>query len=278
MTEFYIHLSGIAQLREKWNIDSPEIDRLMNIHLFLTTIARSTSIVELPQPWYESSINLPSVQYHPPSASDGLIFTYGISTTLLQIMHCMVTISEHLAYYVQQRREHPAGLRQACDDSYSTLLRWFGSHEATQNIPSAEPDPVQSLRARFNLLAFAHAMKVYYHTRILPCSSVETKLYVREVAHCLTQIELLKSEGNASKNTGVTISWPGFVASCEAERGKERDVWYQWWENMTKYGIGNISRLWEVVQEAWRLRDEGYQETPAWMPVLRQGGFRILAV
>ena len=210
--------------------------------------------------------------------SDGLIFTYGISKTLLSIMQCMVTLSEHLAHCFQESCDPPQPLLIACEEVYSTLLQWFTRSEAMLYASVDEEDPVQLLRARYNLLAFAHALKVYYHTRLISCSAMEMRVCVREVAHCLTQIELLKADGGSGTNFGATVSWPGFIASCESEPGRQREVWYVWWGEMIKYGIGNIAGLWKVVQEAWRLKDEGGTETPAWMPVLREGGFRILAV
>jgi hypothetical protein len=105
------------------------------------------------------------------------------------------------------------------------------------------------------------------------------RVHIDRVARHLIEIEEIKSRAGYDHNISATITWPGFIASCEAERGHCREVWYRWWHGMLQYGIGNIAELWKVVQQAWAIRDnEGLKETPAWVPVLRRSCQRILVV
>ena len=103
---------------------------------------------------------------------------------------------------------------------------------------------------------------------------------VQRVAEFLTHIEYIKATHMANVDAKVTasVTWPGFIASCEAESGHSREMWCQWWETMLQYQIGNIAHLWVIVKDAWALRDAGCREVPAWMAVLRRTGRRIIAV
>ncbi|MBE7181343.1 MAG: hypothetical protein INR71_09085, partial [Terriglobus roseus] len=167
------------------------------------------------------------------------------------------------------------------------------------------PLPTQRLLADCHQLAFAHGLRVYYHTRIQPCPRAQMQTHVRRVGHYLLRLEELRQQQQnypkqnypnttSGRIGGASIMWPGFIAACEAddvndhhdddgedangERGGTRHLWRTWWSRMLAYRIGNIACLWDVVQAAWRARDAGATESPAWMPVLRRSGRRVLAV
>lgn len=100
---------------------------------------------------------------------------------------------------------------------------------------------------------------------------------ITKVASDLESIEIIKQTHHYDSQLTAPITWPGFIAACEAAPD-QRGIWRHWWEGMLKYRIGNIAHLWRVVKDVWAARDEGDRETPAWMGVLRRERKRILAV
>lgn len=284
MSEYWIHLEGVnrfaRQLRSEVE-ESSWIDRLIAISSFLSTLANTTSVNLPPIPWSDDSLVVPDLSYSNSLVTDGLEFAYGITPTLANLMRRVVVLSQHISYYVSNSTHLPPRLTSACMSFSKTLSQWSIDSEPLSNLLSGtEADiDVALLLAKNHILAFAHALRVYYHTRILPCSPSDMQVYVARVASHLITIEEIKFRAGYDYNIAATITWPGFIASCEAEKGPARDVWYRWWNGMIKYRIGNIAHLWKIVQEAWTLKDEeGSTELPAWMPVLRRSGKRILAV
>lgn len=290
MSEYWIHLDGVEslarQLRDQAQ-GSPNLDRLITISSFLSTLADTTSI-ELPSiPWTEADLDHRSLQHSSSVVGYRLEFAYGITPALAELMRRMVRLSQNISYYVSESAVFPPALISACNSLSDALSQWSIDSEPLVHLFTG-PDTATSTKARrdftlqlatHHILAFAHALRVYYHTRILPCTPCEMTQFIDRVANHLTAIEEIKARAGYDSNIAATITWPGFIASCEAARGQSRDVWYRWWASMLKYRIGNMAQLWEIVQEAWALRDnEGVTEVPAWMPVLRRSGKRILAV
>ena len=338
MCEYWVHLEAIAHISRHLRTAahrSPELDRLLSISSFLSTLARSTSVDLAPLPLPGELVDATT----PPDSSGygrmtGLEYTYGICPSLLIIMERIVTLSQHIAYYAthQDSTSMPPTFIQACEALTTQLSNWIAEAESEiQPQPAAHPDlptaafsspsrgwnadddgdrhspssPTQRLLAHCHQLAFAHGLRVYYHTRIQPCPRAQMQTHVRRVGRYLLRIEELRQQQNQPQNTGgpiggggASIMWPGFIAACEAdddddddedyncerkskregERGGNRDLWRTWWSRMLAYRIGNIACLWEVVRAAWRARDAGATESPAWMPVLRRSGRRVLAV
>ncbi|KAJ4518996.1 hypothetical protein HRR83_003698 [Exophiala dermatitidis] len=284
MSEYWIHLDGVnryaRQLRSEVG-ESSGIDRLIAISSFLSTLANSTSVDLPPIPWSDDNLTMSDLSYSDSVVTDGLEFAYGITPTLANLMRRVVVLAQHISYYISNSLDLPPRLISACMSFSETLSQWsIESEPLSSMLTGTDADMnIALLLAKNHTLAFAHGLRVYYHTRILPCSPAEMQRYVDCVANHLTIIEEIKTAVGFDYNTAATITWPGFIASCEAGRGRPREVWYRWWEGMIKYRIGNIAHLWKIVQEAWRLKDEdGSTEVPAWMPVLRRSGKRILAV
>lgn len=282
MSEYWVHLGGINKVVRQ--LSSGTQDSRINLQLvtiasFLSTLAKTTSI-DLPTlPWtgeqYSSRNRGSGIGY-------GLEFTYGITPVLASYMERIVTLSQHISYYVTNNTlAVPPSLISSCLSLSNELSEWSIESESLSTFFSgADTDTnITLLLAKHHIIAFADALRLYLHTRLLPCSPDEMELCVDRVASHLIEIEDLKAVAGHGFNATATIAWPGFIASCEANVGAPRQVWYRWWTYMLKYRIGNIDNLWKVVQEAWRLKDiEGFTEVPAWMPVLRCSRQHILAV
>lgn len=285
MSEYWIHLDGLERLARQLRTDgktSTMTDRLIANSSFLSTVASTTSM-ELPSiPWEHDTIDSSDVEEERFNAHHGLEVTYGITYSLARLMRRIVARSQNISFYVSKDMPLPTSLIAACTKLSDDISEWSIDTEPLSELflLDSERDRHISLQlARSHLLAFAHCLRVYYHTRILPCSSSEMSRYVEIVAQHLMNIENIKSEANFDSNVAATITWPGFIASCEARQGSERDVWRRWWNGMLRHRIGNIPHLWNIVQKAWSLRDdEGSTEVPGWMPALRATGKRVLAI
>jgi len=282
MSEYWIHLAGVDRLaRQLRNATqaSPGIDRLITISSFLSTLASTTALDLPPKPWADDQPDVSELEYDACGMSRGLESAYGITPVLAHLMHRIVGLSRNISYYVSNSASFPPALISACASLSDALSRWSIDSEPLAPLFSASETDFTLQLAKHHILAFAHALRVYYHTRISPCTPAEMATYVDRVAEHLIEMEEIKSRAGYDSNISATISWPGFIAACEAAPGRDRDVWHRWWTEMLKYRIGNIAQLWKVVQEAWSLRDnEGLTEVPAWLPVLRRSGKRVLAV
>lgn len=285
MSEYWIHLEGLERLARQLRKDgktSVITDRLIAYSSFLSVVASTTSM-ELPLiPWADDSVDSGDLEDEPFGAHHSLEVTYGITYSLARLMRRIVSRSQNISFYASKDIPLPTSLITACTKLSDEISEWSIDSEPLSELflLDSERDAHTSLLlARSHLLAFAHSLRVYYHTRILPCSSSEMSHYVQVVAQHLMAIEHIKSEANYDSNVAATITWPGFVASCEAKQGQERDVWRRWWNGMLRHRIGNIPHLWNIVQRAWALRDdEGSTEVPGWMPALRVTGKRVLAI
>lgn len=279
MSEYWIHLEGVDRLSRQVQREAPRsagIDRLITISSFLSTLAETTS-TDLPSlPWSDGGLNSGDQNS---GIGYGLVLTYGITPSLVNLMQRTVALSQNISYYVSRSIALPPSLILAGVSLLKAISTWSMDTEPLSDLLSGNQTNLTLMLAEHHILAFAHGLRVYYHTRIFPCTPSEMTLHIERVASHLIEIEDIKAGAGFDSNFAATITWPGFIASCEAERGAQRDVWCRWWNAMVKYRIGNISQLWKVVQAAWALRDEqGLTEVPAWVPVLRRSGKRILAV
>lgn len=281
MTEFGIHLEGIDWLLRELRARterSTNISRLIAIASFVSVLARTTLLNLPPAPWSNDSRSS-DLPVDDAAESSALELVFGITPKLVNLMQRIVELSRNISYYMSKSAALPPLLILASSEVSRALSQWSIDSEPLKALRSGTESGITLRIAKSHILAFAHALRVYYHTRINPCTPSEMARYVALVAEDLVELEEIKDLAGYSSNTAATIRWPAFIASCEAEPGQPRDVWYWWWNRMLKYRIGNISRLWEVVQMAWDLRDnEGFTEVPAWMPVLRRNAIQILAL
>ncbi|KFY95504.1 hypothetical protein V500_02731 [Pseudogymnoascus sp. VKM F-4518 (FW-2643)] len=274
MSEYQVHLAGVNRICKQTQDQSIELDRrLVTISSFLTVLSDTTSIDLLPIPWSTRNA-FPDSESNMFTDGCSLEVTYGITATLANYLHQVTVLSQNISHFISQNLPIHPTLLSTCDEFSKTISSWSIDWENLSSLPAANCNV--SL-AKIHILAFAQSLQIYFHTRVLPCTDSEMAQYVQRVAEYLMEIEAVRAQQGRNIDVTASIMWPGFIASCEAEPDA-RDIWYEWWEGMRKYQIGNISKLWMVVKQAWAMRDEGLKEVPAWMPVLRCTGTKILAV
>ncbi|RMZ89599.1 hypothetical protein DV736_g3171, partial [Chaetothyriales sp. CBS 134916] len=282
MSEYWVHLGGIDKVARQLSSgteDSRTKRQLVTIASFLSTLANTTSTDLPPLPWTGELYGTSNSRHHDLGPGYGLEFMYGVTPALASYMEQIVALSRHISYHIVNSLAFPPSLISACVDFSNELSGWSIESESLSKFFSGIDADLALLLARHHILTFAHGLRLYYHTRVILCSLSKMQVYVDRVASHLIEIENVKAAAGYDCNASATITWPGFIASCEAEHGPHRQVWHQWWTGMLKYRIGNIIHLWKVVQQAWKLKDtEGSAEIPAWMPVLRRNRQRILAI
>ncbi|KAK9367110.1 fungal-specific transcription factor domain-containing protein [Lipomyces kononenkoae] len=274
MVEYWIHLDGCDQLQRQRNIGESS-RQLKTISSFLVTLS-NTTVYDLPDlPWPEDQCLSDLHNMLPANEDSSLEFNYGITSTLASMMHLTTKLSQYVSYYTSHHRPLPHTLETACRILGKHISEWSISSEPLSSINSS--DLVTLSVAKLHILAFAHALSVYYHTRILRCEPHTMAFYVNAVAEDLQSIEVFRRSQGYRRPVSASIMWPGFIAACEAMPSQRR-VWQAWWGDMLTYRIGNIAHLWQVVQDVWAARDAGDVETPGYIGVLRRQKKRVLAV
>lgn len=282
MSEYVVHLDGIDGLLlqlEHQGRRSLKMNRLVTLCSFFSTVARSTLLSWAPIPWTDNTCAEPAQKDMLPD-SPILELAFGITAKLRCLLYRTLRLSRSIIYYASRSMTAPLSLECAAKDALQALSEW-----------SIETEPLALFRgkvavydarlrlAECHVLAWSHAIRIYYHTRITPCPRKEMAMHVATVASYLIELESVRTIAGNEATAATTKCWPGFIASCEALPGQPRQAWHLWWNIMLESRIGNISKLWHVVQEVWRLRDEeGFTEVPGWVPVLRRSGTSIVAV
>ncbi|KAM0144765.1 hypothetical protein ACHAP3_000798 [Botrytis cinerea] len=73
------------------------------------------------------------------------------------------------------------------------------------------------------------------------------------------------------------LLWPLFVAACEAETEKDRELATKAFGGTERrQGMQNIFRAWEVVQEVWSRADKGMYEDGDWREICDSKGWNIV--
>jgi len=277
MDQFWAHLGAsmrIGGLLRPVALDRPRSRSMINICNFLHVISESTNWSLAPIPWEESSTM--TLAAMPLFYEDGTLeTTYGITAGLAGLISRITGLAQTMRYYSVNYISPPPGLETA-REHLAVAVESLPTVQDVASIPQDCDEYVSTLLAE-HIDAFALGIKVYFHASLGSSSQVRLDDLVQEIGCKLNMIEEQKKSTERRYEKTATIMWPGFVAACEA-RQDHRALWYRWWSDMASYGIGNIAVLWDIVQEAWLLRDSGSDVSPAWLPVLRANRKFILAV
>ena len=277
MDQFWAHLDASMRICDHlrpvaW--DRPRSRSMINICNFLHVISESTNWSLVPIPWEESSpTTLAAV---PLFYEDGTLeTTYGITAGLAGLISRITRLAQTIRYYNMNSINPPRDLQNACEH-LAIAVESLSTDQDAAGIPQDCDEHVRTLLAE-HIDAFALGIKVYFHISVGSCSEARLDDLVQGIGCKLNVIEEQKKSTERRYAKTATIMWPGFIAACEAQQ-HHRDIWRRWWSDMASYGIGNIAVLWNIVQEAWSLRDSGSDISPAWLPVLRAKKKFILAV
>jgi arginine metabolism regulation protein II len=187
-------------------------------------------------------------------------------------------IAEHLAFYDLHGRNLPQRLRDACEALGTEILSWTIDLEPF-SLPELDKGTMREI-ARCQARAFHKAVLIYYHRTVqkhgmVRDPTVDVDDQVQAVWRNLTEAEDLKDAYTGGVKRSAPMSWPAFIAACEAT---DRQCWTAWWERVSGYCIGNFTRQWHIIQELWSIQDAREGRSMSWRDALAQTGRLILPI
>ncbi|KAJ6136562.1 hypothetical protein N7512_001722 [Penicillium capsulatum] len=265
-SDFPIHLQGCWQLRRYHDANSPASSsrQVNSICHFLSLLARTTSGIagahSSPTVW------LPEGPLFCNEDRD-IEYIYGITPTLGNLLHRTCQLSESVD---RCRGEPSIQIRQARNKLREDLLKWDLTSEQFQRVgeDTAMLDIIHC-QAR----AFHSAVLILYYRAVEMYRCIDPEEEAHRVWMNLKLAEVKKENGER-KVHAAPMSWPAFIAACEA---RDREPWIEWWEGVQGYNLGNFRRQWRVIREVWTKVDEQGAGL-SWRDALRELGTLVLPV
>ncbi|KAL4815505.1 fungal-specific transcription factor domain-containing protein [Aspergillus spinulosporus] len=254
---------------------SRETSLLNNIGKMLHLFGRTTRVHTERRAW-------PGYDHVPRGADfdtlePSIEFIYGITTSIAGAIFRIYRLAQYLAYYREQGCPYPASLLQSCETLGDELCSYTINSESFAEIDSTEAEPYVIDIARAQAKAFQGAARIYYYRSIQQCARSRLHREQQEVLAALNEAEDLKIASGKDGALPAPISWPAFVASCEAV-GEQRQQWDGWWSRVRVYGMGNYRKQHATVRRVWRSLDADLEESMDWREALAAMGIRILPV
>lgn len=270
-SDFPVHLKGCRQL-QKLQLDCQLIDgptrQVNSISHFLSLLTRTTTYDLEPKNSKIDSDLLKSIHF---DVNDWSIeYMYGITPTLGNLLKKTCQAAERLSFY--QDQDIPLPLLETCTAIEDRLLSWNIDSETLHLMGSKEQTMREIVYCQAR--AFHSAIAIFYYRTIEPSRSVNLENYVETIWENLKRAEDLKDEYLAGEKRAAPMSWPAFIAACEAS---DRKPWVEWWERMQGYALGNFTRQWRTIREIWSIMDEN-KNVGSWREALRQSGKLVLPI
>ncbi|KAH8656768.1 fungal-specific transcription factor domain-containing protein [Ilyonectria robusta] len=275
--DFIVHINATAQLRNlrgQWKVISHSTRKLNAISAFLAILAQTTSFQPTQSPEHTSSTSDDILV----QSSNCYEHIYGITPSIAAAIQEACRLAGLLSQYNGRLQNSiPSDTLDRCEELGDRLLAWKLSSESVMSISPNDDLMLRIFTQQAN--AWHRAALIYYYRRIQRFSSEDLVDNVQYVAEQMHAVEDAKAQ-ISQEPVMAPITWPGFIASCEAI-GPQRDLLIKWWKRLERYNIGNITRQWEIVQELWRADDQMRQTglgATDWTDSFRTLGFSVLAV
>lgn len=270
-SDFPIHLDGCHRLpKPKNNQGSHDTSSQVNsICHFLTLLARTTSCKPTRRPWQQSQS--PSEEPYFRDDERSIEYIYGITPALGNLLQRTCRLGEYIAYYKEQEHSIPPVLLEACRALKIDLLSWKLDPEEFHVIGS-ESTMIEIARCQAH--AFHSAVLIFFYRTIEINCALNLDHEVQSILTNLTRAENLKDQYMGGEKRTAPMSWPAFVAACEAT---EREPWVEWWNRVQGYKVGNFKRQWLVIRELWGIMDED-MTVVTWRDALRKSGKLVLPI
>lgn len=215
------------------------------------------------KPWFETR----ACDYSNPSIE----YLYGITSTIARSIDKIYVATQHLSYY--ENRIFPSGLLEACEALGDELCSWTICSESFSAVGSKEEDilPVAHAQAK----AFHYASLIYYYRSVQNCDGSLLTMEQEATLAAMNEAEDLKESLFEPSSRPAPISWPAYIASCEAV-GKQREEWKKWWARVQTYRLKSFSKQYDTIQQVWERLD--HQCTSDWRKELDALNIRIIPV
>ncbi|KAH8655496.1 fungal-specific transcription factor domain-containing protein [Xylariales sp. PMI_506] len=277
--DFEVHLQGTRQLRQsrrRWSIISGTTQQLNEISDFLLLLNRTTSFQVSPLPWSDKCISGgdDDIEFRPKSCFE---YMYGITPDIAAAIQETCRLAEYLSRYKANQEIIPDTLLQAAEKLGDRLFSWTLEAETVTSISPNDEEMFAVFE--HHAKAWQTASIIYYFRRIQNFKVADLAEEVDRVAEHMHAVEDVKSHSKVGHMKKMApITWPAFIASCEATR---REPWERWWKRVQHYGIANIQIQWRMVQQIWDERDKMQRAGLGvwnWIEIFTVLGFNVLAI
>ncbi|RMZ35320.1 hypothetical protein D0859_00562 [Hortaea werneckii] len=204
--------------------------------------------------------------------SPSVEYLYGITRDTASAIMKTYRLTQMLKYYTEASLDHPEALLQACEDLSDELACPLNPFS------TMEPENEQMLPiARAQEEAFHAATRIYYSRSIQSCPREDLNSEQRTVLDAMNRAENLKEELSNAIARPAPITWPAFIASCEAA-GDFRQLWSAWWERVRIYHMLSYAEQSRAITRVWSAIDEDGSTAFDWRRALKALNIRILPV
>lgn len=279
------HINGATQLRtmrRRWKVVSGTTRQLNDIGAFLALLLRTTSFTVPASAWDPEPDHIGPDKSQPSVQSGScLAYVYGITPRIVTAIHETCRLAEHIACYKSDSVEQPIpyGLSAACEALGERLLSWTLESE---QIAAIHPADLLMTKIFYHHASAWHAAAlIYYYRRI---QQYDLDGLIEEIKTVIDHMEAVEDLKAASHSENIArmapITWPMFVASCDAS-GSMAALCRAWWERIQYYGIANISTQWHVVQQVWARKEQTKScdsGPPDWLHVVHDLRAHVLPV
>ena len=220
--------------------------------------------------------------------------TYGVTSSIASMVYSINKIWLYTSGRTRIGPLTPQETEYSLASLAEQLESWSPSTELYASVLGDES--VNSSLLESLSTSFYYAARIYFHScfrfndvrqDMMPARLSDLTLMAYE------QSELARMP--ASKG-GAPLSWPAFVAACEAP-SHLRERWTHYWQSLLRHGLGTQQAAWQVVQEVWKTKDAEREEhfndrnkkrvlarftsfdviEPSWTSVVRDSGATIFA-
>ncbi|KAJ5177934.1 Amino acid/polyamine transporter I [Penicillium coprophilum] len=270
-SDFPIHLKGCRQLqRPDHATESPDdsTQQVSSICHFLSLLARTTAHELDPRPWTPEGPFFEQPYFH--NDDINIQYMYGITPYLGNLLQRTCQLAEYLVFY--QDVEMPTILLEACSILHDEIFSWDIESESFDLVTLEDPTMLDIIR--YQALAFHSAIAIFYYRAIENSNPLDLQQRVGAIWTNLSLAEDLKDVYSWGEKRAAPMSWPAFIAACEAT---DREPWVEWWERVQGYSMGNFKRQWKVIQEIWSIMNLD-DNVINWRDALKQSGKLVLPI
>ena len=272
VTDHWIHLEAARSLqksRKKLSLTSRQTQQLNTICSMLCLFAQTAIYNHSPLPWQ------PNVLAADEGMQDGfpvcVEFLYGTTSALTVAMFKTLRLSQCLNFYGNQPL--PEALLEACEDLHDELLSWSIETECFSTIETTDVNMMEMMRAQ--AVAFYNSTLIYYYRSIQKCHRRDLQKEQHEVLAAMNLVEDIKAAARDQRYWAAPVTWPAFVASCEAI-DLDRDAWAKWWDRTQHYRMSNYVKQKSIIDSIWARLDS--HSTTDWREILSSMGVRVIPV
>lgn len=274
--DHWIHLEAARQLQASRHfaaVVSPETQQLDSICKMLRLFAQSTLFEPEAEAWPGTNITFREIDLN--TLSPSIEHIYGITRSTAGTLLKTYRLTQMIAFCKRAATECPVGLLQASEDLGDQLASWSISPETFSSIWPEEEQMLQIARAQEK--AFHETTRIYYYRSVQSCLREDLAAEQCAAIDAMNEAEDLKANLGRPVEKPAPITWPAFLASCEAV-GEARQRWSEWWQRIQSYQMMSYAQQFGVVREIWSKLDEDRTCTTDWREILAALEIRILPV